>query len=66
MPTPSLNNGQDKEGFMLNCMNDPVMGEEFPDGKRRVVACYNKWNKSKGTIEIDLFEEENIIIERKK
>ena len=33
------------------------MKKEFSDKKQRAAVCYNKWRKSKGTIEIDLLEE---------
>ncbi|MAH48547.1 hypothetical protein CMI37_22160 [Candidatus Pacearchaeota archaeon] len=38
-------------------MGDSVMNKEFSDPEQRAAVCYDKWRKSKGTTEIDLFEE---------
>jgi len=56
MPLPSPKGDQAKDNFISNCMGDSVMNKEFSNSELRAAVCYNKWRKSKGTTEIDLFE----------
>ena len=56
MPLPSPKGDQAKDSFISNCMGDSVVRKEFSDKEQRAAVCYNKWRKSKGTIEVDLLE----------
>ena len=58
MPLPNFYNKKEQD-YMQNCMSDPKMNSEFPEQKQRAAVCYNKWKKSKGTIEIDLTDQQS-------
>jgi len=59
MPIPSPEGRQDRKSFMSTCMSDPIMNEEHPDANQRAAICNNKW--SKASIEIDLFNPDDIV-----
>ena len=54
MPLPKVHKNNNKKEFIDRCMSDKVMNKEFSDSKQRAAVCYNKWQKSKGTIEITM------------
>ena len=59
MPLPQFNNKKEKD-YMQNCMSNPKMNSEFPDQKQRAAVFYTKWKKTKGTLELDINNQENL------
>jgi len=57
MPLPSPQGKQNRNSFVSSCMDDEVMKKEFPDPKQRGAVCHSKWEKAKGTIEVDFTEQ---------
>ena len=41
-------------------MSNPKMNSEFPNEKQRAAVCYTKWKKAKGTLELDINNQENL------
>ena len=61
MPLPKVHKNDNKKKFIDKCMSDNIMNKEFPDGKQRAAICDNKWQRSKGEIEITMVESKNAV-----
>ena len=40
MPIPTRKKGEDKDKFIIRCINDNIMKSEYPKDKQRAAICY--------------------------
>ncbi len=45
MPLPTPKNDEKPEAFILRCMDDRVMNEEFPRADQRLAVCETQWQR---------------------
>jgi hypothetical protein len=43
MPLPKPAASEEQEGFMIRCINDSIMQEEYPLKEQRMAVCYTQW-----------------------
>lgn len=45
MPMPNPNPGESKDDFMVRCMGNPTMNDEYPDQEQRAAVCIKQWGE---------------------
>ncbi len=47
MPIPKPRKGENQGDFINRCMDDDIMGSDYPDGNQRLRVCFGSWNREK-------------------
>ena len=45
MPIPTPTESEQEGEFIVRCMADETMRDEYPDRQQRLAVCYTEWRK---------------------